>query len=187
MSSSPCSPTSCGTPSPPSATPTKLLSRTGFGEHGEWSLEIITRQMQHLTRLIDDLLDVSRISRGKIELRRDLIDATPILDSASATVKALVEERKHTLEVAIDRGNLWLSADPTRLEQVVVNLLNNAAKYSENAGKIRLEARNEGARSSSGSRTRGSASRRTSSRRCSSCSPRGTGRWLGPKGVWGSA
>ena len=122
---------------------TKLLSRTGFGEHGEWSLEIITRQMRHLTRLIDDLLDVSRISRGKIELRRDLIDATPILDSASATVRALVEERKHTLEIAIDRGNLWLSADPTRLEQVVVNLLNNAAKYSENSGKIRLEARTE--------------------------------------------
>ncbi len=123
---------------------TKLLSRTGFGEHGEWSLDIITRQMRHLTRLIDDLLDVSRISRGKIDLRRDLIDATPVLDSASATVRALVEERKHTLELAIDRGNLWVSADPTRLEQVVVNLLNNAAKYSENAGRIRLEARTEG-------------------------------------------
>ena len=123
---------------------TKLLSRASFDEHGEWSLEIITRQMHHLTRLIEDLLDVSRISRGKIELRRDLIDATPVLDSASATVRALVEERKHTLEVAIDRGNLWVSADPTRLEQVVVNLLNNAAKYSENAGHIRLEAWNEG-------------------------------------------
>ena len=120
----------------------KLLE-AGFAEHAEWSMDVIGRQMHHLTRLIDDLLDVSRISRGKIELRRDLIDATPILESAAATVKALVEERKHTLEVAIDRGNLWVGADPTRLEQVVVNLLNNAAKYSENSGRIRLEARSE--------------------------------------------
>jgi CheY-like chemotaxis protein len=61
-----------------------------------------------------------------------------------ATVKPLVDERKHELDVSIDRGNLWINADPTRLEQVVVNLLNNAAKYSENGGSIRLTARNEG-------------------------------------------
>ena len=87
---------------------------------------------------------MSRISRGKIDLRRDLLDATPVLDSAVATVKPLVEERKHTFDVSIDRGNLWVNADPTRLEQVVVNLLNNAAKYSENAGHIWLSARKVG-------------------------------------------
>ncbi len=123
----------------------KLLARLGLGGgEGDWSMDVIGRQMHHLTRLIEDLLDVSRISQGKITLRRDLVDATPILDSAAATVRGLVEERKHTLEVAIDRGNLWLNADATRLEQVVVNLLNNAAKYSENGGRVRLEARNEG-------------------------------------------
>jgi signal transduction histidine kinase/CheY-like chemotaxis protein len=121
-----------------------LTTRTGFQEHIEWSMDVITRQMKHLTRLIDDLMDVSRINRGKIELRKDVLDATPILDSAVATVRPLAEERKHTLEVAIDRGNLWVNADPTRLEQVVVNLLNNAAKYSENAGHIRLSAENRG-------------------------------------------
>jgi len=122
----------------------KLTSRTGLQEHIDWSMEVITRQMQHLTRLIDDLLDVSRINRGKIELRRDVVDVTPILDSAAATVETLVGERKHTLEVAIDRGDLWVDVDPTRIEQVVVNLLNNAAKYSENAGRIRLSARKAG-------------------------------------------
>ena len=122
----------------------QILTRTSFAEHGEWSLGIIHRQMRHLTRLIDDLLDASRISRGKIELRRVLIDVAPILESAALTVRALVDERKHTLDLRVDRENLWVHADPTRLEQVVVNLLNNAAKYSENAGKIELEGRVEG-------------------------------------------
>ena len=122
----------------------QILTRTGFAEHGEWSLGIIRRQMKHLTRLIDDLLDASRISRGKIELRRVLVDVATILESASLTVKALVDERKHTLELRVDRENLWVHADPTRLEQVVVNLLNNAAKYSENNGRIEVEGRVEG-------------------------------------------
>jgi signal transduction histidine kinase len=120
-----------------------VASKTGLKEHIDWSMEVITRQMTHLIRLIDDLLDVSRINRGKIELRRDVLDATPILDSAAATVRTLVEERKHSLDLAVDRGNLWVKVDPTRLEQVVVNLLNNAAKYSENAGHILLSARHE--------------------------------------------
>jgi PAS domain S-box-containing protein len=121
----------------------KLTSKTGLREHMEWSMDVITRQMGHLSRLIDDLLDVSRITRGKIELKRAVMDLIPILESAEVTVRALVEERKHTVEVDIERGNLWANIDPTRLEQVVVNLLNNAAKYSENAGHIRLSARND--------------------------------------------
>jgi PAS domain S-box-containing protein len=122
----------------------RLTARTDAREHLAWSMEVITRQMQHLSRLIDDLMDVSRITRGKIELKRAVMDVTPILESAAATVETLVEERKHTLETAFDRGNLWVNVDPTRLEQVVVNLLNNAAKYSENEGHILLSARNEG-------------------------------------------
>src|SRR5262249_40998804 len=118
-------------------------ARTDKKEHIAWSLEVITRQMQHLSRLIDDLMDVSRITRGMIELRRKLVDATLILESAAATVKSLVDERKHTLEFDIERGGLWVDADPTRLEQVVVNLLNNAAKYSDNGGYIKLSGRNE--------------------------------------------
>ena len=83
----------------------QLSTRSGLQEHIEWSMEVIARQMRHLTRLIDDLLDVSRINRGKIELRREV--ARP--DPRSSTVppprsRPLIEERKHTLEVAIDRG-----------------------------------------------------------------------------------
>ena len=65
-----------------------VASRTGLKEHVDWSMDVINRQMKHLTRLIDDLLDVSRITRGKIELRKDVLDATPILESAAATVQA---------------------------------------------------------------------------------------------------
>ena len=121
----------------------KLASNTDAREQIDWSMDVITRQTQHLSRLIDDLMDVSRITRGKIELRQGVMEASPILESAAATVGTLVEERKHRLEVVIDRGNLWVNVDPTRLEQMVVNLLNNAAKYSENAGHIRLTARRE--------------------------------------------
>ncbi len=121
-----------------------VTTRSGLKEDVGWAMDIITRQMRHLTRLIDDLLDVSRISRGKIELRRDLLDATPILDSAVATVKPLIDEREHELDASIDRGNLWVNVDPTRLEQVVVNLLSNAAKYSENGGAITLSAGKDG-------------------------------------------
>ena len=121
-----------------------VTKRSGLKEHIDWSIDVITRQMQHLTRLIDDLLDVSRISRGKIELRKDVLDATPILESAAEAVRPLIEERKHILDLTIERGNLWVNVDPTRLEQVVVNLLNNAAKYSENGRRIHLTARNDG-------------------------------------------
>ena len=121
----------------------KVTSMTDAKHHIDWSMGVITRQMLHLSRLIDDLMDVSRITREKIVLRRDVVEVTPILESAAATVGTLVEERKHTLATDIDRGGLWVDVDPTRLEQVVVNLLNNAAKYSENGGHIALTARKE--------------------------------------------
>ncbi|MDG3004778.1 hybrid sensor histidine kinase/response regulator [Paludisphaera mucosa] len=121
-----------------------LTTRSGLQEHIGWSMGVVTRQMRHLTRLIDDLLDVSRINRGKIELRRELVDLTSILAAAAATAKPSMEERGHTLEVATSHGGLWADVDPTRIEQVVVNLLSNAAKYSENGGLIALRARNEG-------------------------------------------
>jgi CheY-like chemotaxis protein/two-component sensor histidine kinase len=120
-----------------------LMDMSEAKEHRDYSTDTIKRQSNQLSRLIDDLLDISRISLGKIELRRDIIDATVILDSAAQTVKTLVELRKHSLDMTIDRGNLWVDADPARLEQIVVNLLNNAAKYSEDGGHIRLSAAHE--------------------------------------------
>ena len=114
--------------------------RVEHGDHLTWAINMITRQLKHLTRLIDDLLDISRISRGKIELRRDILDVAPSLDAAIETVRRLIEERKHTLHDGDQPGNLWANVDPTRLEQVVENLLTNAAKYSDNGGEIWLSA-----------------------------------------------
>ncbi len=117
-----------------------LSTRASQREQVEWSMGVVGRQLKHLTRLIDDLLDVSRISRGKIELRLDVLDVVPIIGAAVETVRPLVEERKHQLILDVDRRGLWANVDPTRLEQVATNLLMNAAKYSENGGTIWLTA-----------------------------------------------
>ncbi len=119
----------------------------GVGDPGneqlDWSVDVIGRHVRHLTRLIDDLLDVSRITRGKIELRKVKIDAHPVLNSAIESVRPLLEERKHRLNTSYGT-NLILDADPTRLEQVAVNLLLNAAKYTESGGQIWFSVQHEG-------------------------------------------
>ena len=102
----------------------------------EWAMEVINRQMRHLSRLIDDLLDVSRITQGKVQLRKEPVDAAAILGVAVETVRPLMEERQHELTVALRPGTLQMEADPTRLEQIVVNLLANAARYTDKGGEI---------------------------------------------------
>ncbi len=101
-------------------------------------LEVLNRQVGHMNRLVDDLLDVSRITRGKIELRRCEIDLLPLVEDAVHAVRPLVEARGHRLQVNQPRTPVLLFGDPTRLEQVLVNLLSNAAKYTEPGGEIRL-------------------------------------------------
>ena len=117
-----------------------LATYSRLPEHIDWTMEVIDRQSKHLARMIDDLLDVSRINRGKIELRRRVVDATAVVNSAVESARPLVDERGHRLHLSIERGNLWLNCDPTRLEQVVTNLLNNAAKYTDDRGQIWLSA-----------------------------------------------
>jgi CheY-like chemotaxis protein/anti-sigma regulatory factor (Ser/Thr protein kinase) len=92
--------------------------------------------------VVDDLLDVSRLTQGKISLRKAVIDLSPIVSSAVEVVRPLIEERKHELSVSL-AGVLRLESDPLRLEQVLVNLLTNAAKYTEAGGHITLTARRE--------------------------------------------
>jgi two-component system, chemotaxis family, CheB/CheR fusion protein len=122
----------------------QVARRSDAAESREWATEVIGRQVKQLTRLIDDLLDVSRITRGKIRLRPELVDLGPILNGAVETARPLIEERKHELTVSFRPGALHLLADPVRLEQVVVNLLTNAAKYTEAGGRIWLSAERDG-------------------------------------------
>ena len=106
--------------------------------------EMMERQVNHMVRLVDDLLEVSRITRGKIELRKERIDLAAVLRSAVETSRPLIDAGLHQLEVAIPSRPLMVEADPVRMAQVIANLLNNAAKYTEERGDIRLTARGEG-------------------------------------------
>ena len=122
----------------------QLFGKLETEDELEWAKEVVLRQVKHLARLIDDLLDVSRISRGKIVLRKEFISLSPVVGSAVEAVRPLMEERKHELSVSLVNGGLRLEADPLRLEQVLVNLLTNAAKYTDAGGRIALTARQEG-------------------------------------------
>jgi CheY-like chemotaxis protein/anti-sigma regulatory factor (Ser/Thr protein kinase) len=107
-------------------------------------MEVISRHIKHLSRLIDDLLDVSRITRGKIRLRKEVVDLTPIINSAVDAMRPKVEERQHELTVAATSGDCWVEVDSMRLEQILTNLLSNAARYTEKGGKIWVSAEREG-------------------------------------------
>ena len=117
-----------------------LLTNSSTGDH-ECATGVIARQSSQLAHLIDDLLDVSRITAGKIRLRKEIIDAAIVLDRARDSASTLVSERKHELICSYASGFLWLDADPTRLEQIILNLLTNAAKYTPAGGRIELFAR----------------------------------------------
>jgi signal transduction histidine kinase len=104
---------------------------------------VIQRQIQHLVRLVDDLLDVSRITRGKIELRLEPVDLRDAVRSAVEMTRPIVEAKKHALHVELPPGPLTVHADVTRLEQVLGNLVRNAAKYTEPEGKIEVTAWSE--------------------------------------------
>jgi signal transduction histidine kinase/CheY-like chemotaxis protein len=104
---------------------------------------VIDRQARHMARLLDDLLDVSRISRNKIELRRQTLDFGAAAEQAVEAARALIEERRHELHASIPSEPLFVTADPTRLNQVIGNLLTNAAKYTEPGGRIEVSVDRE--------------------------------------------
>jgi two-component system CheB/CheR fusion protein len=106
----------------------------------EWARGIIERQVLHLVRLVDDLLDVSRITRGRIELRKELVSLSTVVERALETSRPLLEASGHQLDVNLPAEPLFLEADVTRLAQVLANLLNNAAKYTRAGGHIQLTA-----------------------------------------------
>jgi signal transduction histidine kinase len=105
-----------------------------------WSRDVIERQLGHLTRLVDDLLDVSRVTRGKINLTREPVEVGGLVARAVETVQPLITERGHQLTVDVSREPIWVYGDALRLIQALGNVLANAAKYTERAGHITLVA-----------------------------------------------
>jgi len=103
-------------------------------------MDMMERQVHHLVRLVDDLLDVSRVMRGKIELRREPIQLSTIVTRAVETAQPLIEAQGHHLEISLPDDSMMLDADPVRIAQVIGNLLTNAAKYTEPQGQIWLSA-----------------------------------------------
>jgi signal transduction histidine kinase len=122
----------------------KLEHGAGAGVGKRPLLDVFDRQLHHLTHLVDDLMEVSRITQGRMELRREPVLLADIVRGAAEDVAASMRAAEHTLDVAIEAPNAVVEADPTRLFQVVVNLLTNACKYTPRDGAIALALRTEG-------------------------------------------
>ena len=128
-------------PLSPILTALQLMKLRGGGGL-ERERTVIERQVSHLTRLVDDLLDVSRIARGKVELKEELVEIAEVVAKAIEIATPLLDQRTHALDVDVPR-RLWVRGDSIRLNQVVSNLLTNAAKYTPPGGRITVRATEE--------------------------------------------
>jgi signal transduction histidine kinase len=114
------------------------------GNERAWAMEVMRSQAAQLAHLLDDVQDVARVTQGKMQLRRQVTLLQESVETAVLTVTHLMEERRHTLTVAMPDEPLHLLADPPRLTQILVNLLANAARYTEPGGMVRIGAEHEG-------------------------------------------
>lgn len=117
-----------------------LDSDKANGRQRRWAKEVIARQVQRMALLLDDLLDVSRITLGRLEPRYETVELSQVVNSAVETARPLIEAKRHALEVRLPPGRVLLSADPLRLSQALSNILTNAAKYTDSGGRIVLVA-----------------------------------------------
>jgi PAS domain S-box-containing protein len=132
-------------PLAPIVTAAALLGRSGTPpELVAESAAMVGRQARTLARLLDDLLDVSRITRGRIELRLEPVSVAEAVGSALEATRPLIDERRHAVTLALAASPVWVRADPARLEQIIVNLLNNASKYTPPDGRIAVSLAEEG-------------------------------------------
>jgi PAS domain S-box-containing protein len=122
-----------------------LHARGGDDPDVRWSRDVIDRQAEQMGRLLDDLLDVSRITQRRLELRKEKVTLRRIVDQAVETSRPLIDAAGHRLSVSVPATDVWLEGDPLRLAQVLANLLNNAAKYTERGGQISVNACRDGA------------------------------------------
>ncbi|HYW58346.1 MAG TPA: ATP-binding protein [Polaromonas sp.] len=121
-----------------------VMRKGAAGADGARAHEVIDRQVSHMARLIDDLLDLSRINRGLIQLKLQPVLVADLVRQGLVTATPAIDAARHHLEVQVADEDLWLNADPARMVQVIGNLLTNAAKYTPDGGQIRLTARREG-------------------------------------------
>ena len=123
-----------------------LLRRTGAGadERVEKLHVVMERQVNHMVRLVDDLLEVSRISRGALSLRLERLEISNVIRNAVETSHPLIQAAGHQLELLLPASSLWVEGDAVRLAQVLSNLLNNAANYTASGGRIKIEVRQDG-------------------------------------------
>ncbi len=119
----------------------QIMRLSREGEVQENARTIIERQLSQMVHLVDDLMDVSRISRGKVELRKELVDVSVAIQAAIETSRPLIDSCRHSVNVSLPpEGELMVNADVTRLTQIIANLLNNAAKYTTDGGSIDIAA-----------------------------------------------
>ena len=109
-------------------------------EQRAWARDIITRQVRNMALLLDDLLDVSRITRGQLELKKDYVDLRAVIETAIESARPLIDSKKHALIVDMPEEPVRIAVDPLRVSQILSNLLNNSAKYTDPCGHIELRA-----------------------------------------------
>jgi signal transduction histidine kinase len=105
-----------------------------------WARDVVERQVTHLAQLVDDLLDVSRITQGKISLKKEPVELGKVVQHSVDTARSLLEAKRHNLSVSVSSTPIWVFGDFARLSQVIGNILNNAAKYTSEGGRIELVA-----------------------------------------------
>ncbi len=165
-----------------------LLKESDAGAVDEKILHVLERQSEQMAHLLDDLLEASRVTQNKIELRKRVIDLSTVALDASEAVRSFMESRGVGFSVSIAPEPMWVDGDPARLQQVHMNLLNNAAKYTPRGGHVELEVKRIDGHAVILVKDDGAGMARRCSRppSSSSCSP--TARSTGPREVsaWGS-